>query len=249
MHSFSVEKIKAVRYISLKKDWIRRFLLRILLRNLSCEKKWIPGVIYDAGNTKYKKYVKNGFAPYMKEKGNKCRQRGIIGCWIAHSHALEDINDREGISIIIEDDFICQPGFFQKAIMMLNEFDREFDIIVFDPSGSGPMPEHKICNNIYRNNGGAWPVYWGSHCLFVNNKSIPKILDDTLNSQVFDYDSYLIGNTELKVYLFYSNMSTVVDFGSNILPGNFTIKNSNLMGIIRWIKSRYSETIYVRRIT
>lgn len=244
--SLSNYTIKSIKYISLKKDLIRRVLLRTQLWLLPCKKKWIHGVVYDAKNPVHKEYIKKGCLPYLKEKMHHHRQKGVVGCWMAHTHALEDIKDRDGISIILEDDFVCKPGFFKKAIKMLQGFDREFDIIVFDPSGSGPLPEHRIRNNIYTNNGGTYPLYWGSHCLFINNRSVPKILDVKRYSQICDYDGFLMTNTELKIYLFYSHMSTVINFGSNIFAGN--PKKKYLIGILNWIQHRFFMTEYVRPI-
>jgi len=245
----SVKHIKTVRYISLKSDFIKRCLLRTQLRSLPCEKKWIPGVKYDANNSIYDKYTKNGFESYLSEGWHPRRRGGVAGCWIAHSHALESITDCDGISIILEDDFVCKPGFFNKAIKMLSEFEQEFDIIIFDPSGTGPLQEHCISKDIYANNGGVWPVYWGTHCLFINNKSISKIIDTKLNSQISDYDGYLLTNSKLKIYLFYSHMCTANDFGSNINRSSpiFSILKY-LFGIYNWLKCKKSKSSYMRRV-
>jgi hypothetical protein len=249
----SVESIKAVRYISLKKDLLRRVLLRIQLRSLKCDKKWICGVNYEASNPIYNKYTKMGFEPYLSEIEQQGRIKGVAGCWIAHSHALEDITDRDGISIILEDDFMCRPGFFKKAMEMINQLGQEFDVIVFDPLGTGPLPEHLISKDIYTNNGGSWPFYVGSHCLFINNRNIPKILDDKLNTQIKDFDGFLFMNTKLKVYLFYSHMCSSNYYGSSITNDYTSSWINHINGILKLLKyrqpnSEFTPKLYIQEI-
>ncbi len=245
MISTSNINIKSVKYISLKKDFIRRFLLRTLLCNLKCEKKWIPGVTYDGKNPVHKAFLKNGCQPYLKGKMHQHRQKGVVGCWIAHTNALEDIKEEEGLTVILEDDFVCQRGFFTKAVNMLREFDQVFDIVIFDPHGSGPLSEHCIGKDIYLN-GGTWPEYWGSHFLFINNENVPKIIEAKRNSPISDYDGFLTTNTELKIYLFYSRKCTTINFGSNILR---TSKAKDVVsGIFNWMKHRFSTSDYLKRV-
>jgi GR25 family glycosyltransferase involved in LPS biosynthesis len=209
-------EIKQIRYINIEKNIGRKYLIEKLLAKFNFPFSRVPGVTYEVGNPDFEKYVVCGLEQYVREKPYS-RQKGVIGCWIAHSKALENVTEQDGITVVLEDDFVCRAHFFNKAMQMVNEFKRDFDVIMFDPFGKGPLESHKIVKNIYDPQGATFPLYHGAQCLFVNNKSIPKILDAKLTSQIRDYDGYLFYNDKNIVsYVFYTGASSAIKLGSDI---------------------------------
>jgi len=210
--------ITSIRYINMARNWDRSLFMRLLLKSVPYKVVRCPGVRFDASNNKYDKYLKYDVSANLKGE-DKHRCNGVIGCWIAHSRALESIKEREGVTVILEDDFVCKNNFFDDALKMLNSFDKDFDIIVFDPSGKGPFGMHKVAENIYSPHRYSYPFYYGSHCLFVRNDRIPKILETKLNSQITDYDGWVLCDTRIDSYVFYTGACAVRFTGSDITPG------------------------------
>jgi hypothetical protein len=140
----------------------------------------------------------------------------VVGCWIAHSRALESITERQGITVVVEDDFICTDDFFDRALKMINSFDLDFDVIVFDPWGEGPQEEHRVSDDIYRPRNCLPFSYVGTQCLFINNHKIPNILESKLNSKIRDYDNFLFANHKINCYVFYTGLSGTRHIGSDI---------------------------------
>lgn len=204
-------KITSIIYINLKKNWHRRLFIKSLLASSTYKVSRCEGVKYNY-ESRYDYYVNKGVAPYLSMD----RANGVIGCWIAHSHALEMITVEDGVTVIIEDDFICQMNFFETALKMINNFDQDFDAILFDTWGSGPLEVHKISENIYDTRNHSYPFYGGTHCLFINNAKISKILNIKHNSQVKDYDGFLLGSVDIKTFVFYTGQSANRNVGSDI---------------------------------
>lgn len=226
--------IRRILYINMPGDFFRRSLLKLLLRKLPYRHHWIRGVAYDVNNLAQQKYVAGGVQQYLSEQ--PIRSKGVVGLWIAHSLALEAIEEREGITVIVEDDFVCRADFFEVAQRMVNDFDRQFDVIMFDCLGSGPLESHKISTNVYQSEGETFPVYWGSHCLFVNNRSIEKILKAKQVWPAKDIDGFhLERSSGLDVFLFYTGRCTQIYFGSRISGTGQTVK-SFIRGLTTWFK-------------
>ncbi|MDO6435737.1 hypothetical protein Q4E93_34300 [Flavitalea sp. BT771] len=202
----------------MSKNWKRNLFIRLLLRAVPYKVVRFPGVSFDKSDHEFDKYLKHDVRPDLKEK-NKDRYKGVVGCWIAHSRVLEPIKERKGVTVVLEDDFVCRRNFFNDALKMVNTFDRDFDIIVFDPCGKGPFGMHKVSENIYSPKKYCSPFYLGSQCLFVNNEKIPKILDAKLNAVILDYDAFVFCGGMIDSYLFYTGASAVRNVGSDITPG------------------------------
>lgn len=207
--------IKEIRYINLRKNTIKRLLMELLLRKLKYPKEWVEGVVWDESKSEYRDLVKNGLEDYAKRESIS-RQKGIIGCWIAHTYALKDVRHDNGITVVLEDDFVCKKDFFDYALSMIRRFDRDFDVIIFDPSGTGPMSADFVGTGICKLKGHSYPYYFGSHCLFINNRSIQRILKIKEKSLIKDYDGFLLCNKEIDSYVFYTGKSKTVLFGSDI---------------------------------
>lgn len=201
------------------KNWHRRLFMKLLLRSSGHKVFRCPGVRYDAKNNAHNRYMKNGLHS-SPDYVVKDRLEGIIGCWIAHSHALEDVCEQSGITVVLEDDFVCQSNFFENALRMVNTFERDFDIILFDTWGTGPLKIHKISDNIYSPRYHSYPYYGGTHCLFVNNARISKILEAKLNFPVLDYDGFLLGTGKLETYVFFTGQCASRMIGSDINLSN-----------------------------
>lgn len=225
--------ITAIKYINMDKCIEKRFLIEKLFSKFPFfPKQRIAGVQYAMSPESYAKYLTQGVAQYIMDD-SEARQHGAIGCWIAHVKALESVDTASGYTVVLEDDFVCKDDFFEKALAMLNEFDRDFDVAIFDPNGEGPSPEHRISSGIYDVEGCSFPQYFGSHCLFYNNSKIPKILNSIFSSQIRDYDGFLLCNELLSSYVFYTGSSKTVYFYSDI-EGK-PQKNSFWKGMTEWI--------------
>jgi GR25 family glycosyltransferase involved in LPS biosynthesis len=206
--------ITSIRYINMDKNWHRKLFMELLLGAMSYPVIRKAGVKFRSDNPSYDKYLTLGIAPYV----NSERSEGVVGCWIAHSQVLEEITEQAGITVVLEDDFVCRPKFFENALRMVNAFDRDFDVILFDPWGTGPLAKHKIAENIYFPANCTYPYYGGSHCLFINNTRIPRILEAKLTSEVMDYDGFLLGSGKIDTYIFYTKECATQPFGSDITP-------------------------------
>lgn len=206
--------ITGIRYISMPRDRHRRTLLRKILVTLPYESRMVPGVEYDPRNPEFEGYTAAGVADYLQSSPK--RVKGVVGTWIAHSRALEDVKHREGITVVLEDDFVCRPGFFAEALRMVNRFDQDFDLILFDSLGIGPAATDEVSPNVYQSNGKTYPYYYGAHCVLVNNRSIPKILEIKRAFEIKDVDGFFLGtHTGLTTYLFYTGKCSQVFFGSH----------------------------------
>lgn len=233
---YKAMKIHSIRYINLRKNWHRKLMIQSALRNVPYPVFRSPGIIFDEKSDKCRNYIPLGLEEYLL---NDPRSKGVIGCWIAHTVALEAVDDRQGMSVILEDDFICAPSFFDRAVEMLEKFDKDFDIIIFDPWGSGPLDTHKIDTNIFKPQNG-FPYYIGTQCLFINNSKIPKILDVKLNSKIQDYDGFLFNTDKLECYLFYTRLSGTRHIGSDINK----INNVGISGELRkWLRDKISPRL------
>ncbi|MCF2487519.1 glycosyltransferase family 25 protein [Dyadobacter sp. CY347] len=209
-----LNQITSIHYINLLSNAKRRVLIKNLLSQFPYDLTHIQGVIFDNSNPKFKKYLNAGVEAYVQ---NHVHQKGIIGCWIAHTHALEVIPvDRIGITVVLEDDFVCASNFFLFALEQINRFKRSFDIFICDPWGKGPLSEHAVEKNIYQPRKCNYPYYSGAHCLFINSGSAPKILQLIGTTPIKDYDGFLIDNENLDVYLLYTGLSGVRDLKSDI---------------------------------
>lgn len=207
--------ITSIKYINLDKDFEKRFLLNKLLSKFTYPLERIPGVLVDSKFSSAEKYMKYGLQSYVKEV-KESRQRGVLGCWVAHAKALESIIETEGITVVLEDDFVCRDGFFERALKMIENFDKDFDVIMFDPEGTGPLDHHAIGSGMYETEGYTYPEYHGSHCLFYNNKSVHRILETMLNSFVRDFDGFLLIEQTIKAYVFYTGEAKSLFFSSDV---------------------------------
>ena len=213
--------ITSIRYINMDKNWHRRLFIESLLLYMPYKVIRCPGVEFSRKNDRYAKYLTHGINDYIEMEGKlnadmRGRLEGVVGCWIAHTQALEAVMEETGITVILEDDFICHSQFFRSAIKMINTFDRDFDMIVFDPWGSGPLQDQKIGENMYRPRKPSYPHYGGAHCIFVNNANISKLLHTHLNSEVVDYDGFVMMNDKINCYVFYTGQCMARGIGSDI---------------------------------
>lgn len=231
-------EIKSIKYISLQRNYTKRFLLRLLLRNEPYPNEFVSGVTYDDHNLTQKKYLSNPVGDYLNEI-EVFRKHAIIGCWIAHSHALENVIDKDGLTVVLEDDFICKPSFFGRALDMIKNFDRDFDVIIFDPRGTGPCAHHCIGVDKYATQGSTYPEYAGSQCLFVNNRSITKILDIKLSSRIEDIDGFLMSHRQINTFIFYTGLSKALWLGSDRMRINSIFIRAT--GAVEWLKYRFGR--------
>ncbi|WGL17554.1 hypothetical protein PVT68_04495 [Microbulbifer bruguierae] len=171
------------------------------------------------------------------QRENVQRQNGVIGCWLAHTRAIENTRADDGLTVVLEDDFMFRKDFFRKSIDMIINFKRDFDVLIFDPSGLGPKREHFLEPGIFNAKGSSYPYFYGSHCLFYNRRSIPKILKIKQKSKISDYDGFLLSNTSIKTYIFYTGESMGISLGSNISG------SSSLTSFLLGIRNRFKFLI------
>jgi hypothetical protein len=192
----------------------------------------VPGVVYDPAKPEYAPYIRGGINEYyLTTRPDRCP--GVVGLWIANSRAIEDVTDRDGITVVLEDDFVCTARFFERARDMVSKFDRPFDIVMFDCLGK-PRERHRIAKDVYRTDGETFPRYHGSHALFVNNRSIPKILEAKAKFNVMDIDGFFLAPwTGLEVFQFYTREASTLYFGSRI-SHIATTRFRNLRATLAW---------------
>lgn len=229
-------KISSIKYINMDKDKEKLYLIDKLLKKFPYSRQRVAGVQCSDPLIPVNRYLKHGLLPYL-QIDTEARQKGALGCWIAHANALESITSTDGITVVLEDDFVCKDGFFERALKMIENFDRDFDVIMFDPKGDGPLERHSIARDIYDVEGYSFPEYVGSHCLFYNNQRVPFILDTMLNSFVRDFDGFLLVEEKIKCYVFYTGMSRSVYFYSDVL--GIKQENSFWHGVTEWIDFTY----------
>lgn len=207
-------QITNIRYITIKKNWHRNFVIAAMSRNFPVTPEMVPGIIYDEKSKDHSKYITNGIYKGIESE----RTKGVIGCWIAHSKAIETISTTEGITVVLEDDFICTKSFFADAQRIINNISFDFDVLLFDPWGKGPLEIHKVQEHVYHPVFCGYPFYHGTHCIFINNSSIPKILAAKTSSHVVDYDGFLLTNNEISTYVVYTGACTQRAIGSDVTP-------------------------------
>jgi hypothetical protein len=223
--------IKQIRYISLPADSLRRKLIERLLAMLPYPSRLVPGVVYDPHNPEFEPYTRGGITEYLTIHAH--RKSGVVGLWIANSKAIEEVDECDGITVVLEDDFVCKSSFFDTALEMVEGFDRHFDIIMFDCMGK-PRKTHKITKNVYRSDGETFPRYHASHVLFVNNRSIPRILEAKQKFPVMDLDGFFLQPWNgLDVYQFYTGKSRQLYFGSHI-SGAARNSLTDLYSLLSW---------------
>jgi len=104
---------------------------------------------------------------------------------------------------------------------------------MFDCQGT-PREIHKVAKNVYHSNGESFPAYWGSHALFVNNRSISKILEAKQKFGAMDIDGFFMRlDTGLDVYQFYTGNARQLHMGSRISDFG-TSPYSNFIAILTW---------------
>jgi len=230
--------IQKVFFISLKQDKLRRLLLRCLLARFPYPTRWIKGERYDPSNRSQERFIRSGIMHYVK--ANPALLPGVLGAWISHWKALEHITFDEGVSVILEDDFACSKLFFEKALQMINSFGQDFDVIMFDMAGEGPHLKHQLSPGVFATIGATFPDYFGAHCLFVNNKSVKKILRSISKTRAHDPDGfYLMKNNGLRNYAFYTGLSTTFFWGSHTRPARVSLKDK-LNRIFEWFRYVYT---------
>jgi glycosyltransferase involved in cell wall biosynthesis len=176
--------------------------------------------------------------PYVKK--DPALLPGVLGAWISHWKALEHITFDDGVSVILEDDFACRDLFFEKALKMINNFGQDFDVIMFDMAGEGPHLKHQLSPGVFATSGATFPDYFGAHCLFVNNKSVKKILRSMSKTKAHDPDGfYLMKRNGQSNYAFYTGISTTFFWGSHTRPVRVSLKDK-LNRIFEWFRYVYT---------
>jgi GR25 family glycosyltransferase involved in LPS biosynthesis len=216
-------------------------MVQSVLKYANCPVVRSPGIVYQPGIQEYDKYIVNGVEDYLVDSK---RKSGVVGCWIAHIKALESICERKGITVIVEDDFRCNPEFFDVALQMINDFKEPFDVVVFDTWGDGPLEQHKVKERVYFPDNCSYPYYGGTHCLFINNAGATKIIKSAMGSPIKDYDGFLFRSEGFNTYIFYTALCGPRRLGSDINNEYGTNLYIEVLGFLRnmastsWYKVR-----------
>jgi GR25 family glycosyltransferase involved in LPS biosynthesis len=207
--------ITGIKYINLNRNWHRHLFLKLHLMPFRYPKQKIKGVIIRPDDHEMQEHLQHGV--HYSVQLDTTKGQGLAGCWIAHSHALQAIENNIGITAILEDDFICTKDFFSSALRLIKELNTEFDVIIFDPVGTGPLEIHKVADGVYQPRAHLYPYYYGTHCLFINNASKSKILAAKQLSQLSEYEHFLLENNAIKTLICYTGKSGSRNIGSDIL--------------------------------
>lgn len=114
--------------------------------------------------------------------GVKEKRKYEVGCYLSHQKAYKEIEangNPNGFSIVLEDDFEIQPGFYEKlneGLDYLTENKTDFDILFL---GLKSEKNDHIGSNIYKPVCKYIYSCWYTHAVLINNKNISKILDKT----------------------------------------------------------------------
>ena len=87
---FNEVSIRQVMYINLRKNLVKKWMIKWMLSRCSYATRRVEGVLFDSENSTHVEYVENGFEEYLLSVSEE-RKAGVAGCWIAHVSALESM--------------------------------------------------------------------------------------------------------------------------------------------------------------
>ena len=146
---------------------------------------------------------------------NKQKYQGVIGCFLAHISALENLLSAQtnfnNYSMIIEDDIIIKPQFWSFVDSLPDIKDA--DIIFFDSGDNRHLKEFpKYCENpvCYRKFHKSWPQFVGTHCYAIRNSNLSKIIKFLKNTTKYkDLDGQYFGHRFFTNYCFQTGLTRI----------------------------------------
>ena len=137
--------------------------------------------------------IYNGFMP-----GEKMHRRKYeVGVYMSHVKSLEQVKQsKKPYSIIFEDDFEIQDGFFDKlqdSMDYILKNKPDFDLVLLGLNGPGVKSEH-IDKNIYKFSCEKEDLHnkcYGIHAYLIPNKTANKLLpmlnqiDEIIDAKIF----------------------------------------------------------------
>lgn len=142
-----------------------------------------------------KKILDRGIEEYLfNDEIQKIRRPGVVGCYISHILAINDINPSDSrIQLILEDDIeISSIRFFLKIYKSIHKLPVNWDILLIDCHGNGII-EDKISDKIYYPTRG-FPFYSGTHSVLINVRKKEHILRIFQDHKIKDIDGLLLWN-------------------------------------------------------
>jgi len=144
-------------------------------------------------------------------------RKNEVGCYMSHYKVYETIRekgDRDGYSVIFEDDFVLDPRFLEildETMAKLQRTGVDFDMLFLGILGDVGEP---IIDNVYRTTG----ISWCAHAYLVNNRHIDKILEQMwFIHNILDVQIFKKGNKgELQVLRLYPTIADQAGFTSHI---------------------------------
>jgi glycosyl transferase family 25 len=186
-------------------------------------------MIYDAvngNNLDLNQLVESNLLSEIFMKGNEIRKREI-GCYLSHYNIYNKIKEtnKNGYSIIFEDDFILEiDNFIEEINILLNDLKNkniDFDLL-FLGNLNNNHNEH-VLNNVYTINNNELLI--GCYSYLINNKNINKIIENTnfIDMPIDTKLNNLSKSNKINIMLLYpvivnpygSSYSTIVDNKTN----------------------------------
>ena len=154
-----------------------------------------------------KSMVKNGVRGVSRKAHNFKRNRGVIGCFLAHRKLLErianDKADKSEATLIFEDDIIFPSNFLESLENIKEQFPDDWDLIFLANTSS--RRGKQVSKNIFEVNGTIFP--WGTWAYIVKNSSVKTRLLPNLKvmKEAIDHQYCMMSKTA-NIYRVYPNI-------------------------------------------
>ena len=190
VYANQLNKIK-LQYINLDSRLDRRDYIERQLNYYKLYYRRVSASSYNLTNTisnHEQRILERGIEPYVIKNGNL----GIIGCYMSHIRAIENIKPLTStIYLNIEDDLeIRSIKFFTTIIKKIKRAPKDWDILLAD-SCFNPKHEDLIGDGFYKTSA-PYPVYAGTHTVIINAKHKQKILDILASNTIKEIDKRLL---------------------------------------------------------
>lgn len=151
--------------------------------------------------------IKNGVRGVSRKAHNFKRNRGVIGCFLAHRKLLEGIAndkaDKSEATLIFEDDIIFPSNFLESLENIKEQFPDDWDLVFLANTSS--RRGKQVSKNIFEVNGTIFP--WGTWAYIVKNSSVKTRLLPELKvmKEAIDHQYCMMSKTA-NIYRVYPNI-------------------------------------------
>jgi GR25 family glycosyltransferase involved in LPS biosynthesis len=154
-----------------------------------------------------KSMMKKGVRGVSRKAHNFKRNRGVIGCFLAHRKLLEGIAadkaDKSEATLIFEDDIVFPSNFLESLETIKGQLPNDWDLVFLGNTSS--RRGKQVSKNIFEVNGKIFP--WGTWAYIVKNSSVKTRLLPELSimKEAIDHQYCLMSKTA-NIYRVYPNI-------------------------------------------